>query len=664
MNSRDALLDTLYDGRYRIKRRIGQGGMANVYLADDETLGRQVAIKVLNERYADDEQFVERFLREASSAARLNHPNIVQVYDRGESDGTYYIAMEYVDGMTLKELIGRRGSLSQDEVLGYGRQALNAMRFAHRNGVVHRDIKPHNMMVDHEGRLKIADFGIARAGADSGLTEVGSIVGTAQYLAPEQARGETVSAASDLYSLGVVMFEMATGRVPFDGDSPVNVALKHVNDPVPHPRSINPNVSTAVEAIILRAMQKDPANRYQTADELLADIDSAKHGAVSSATQAMTQVMAPAAGATTVLPGAGLAPPPRRDVGGGYANANDDYTRGAHGSYYDDDDDVRSSSYATGGRREPQRTKRKTWPWVLLVLLLLAIAAAAFALMNAGGDGGTDQVRVPDVKGFTQRAATREMKQAGLHVATIELKSSDDVTAGQVIDTNPDADEEVDKGSDVTLIVSKGVGKVAVPNVIGKRRTAAINELRALGFEVRSPAKFSDEPKGTVIAQDPDAGSKLAKGETVSITVSKGPNEFEVPLVVGLQEDEATHKLEDAGFHVRTHESPGPETAGEVTNQDPGSGETVEKGATVTITVASGKNEVPDVVEDGNSVTPEDAKAELTDAGFKVTVNEVEDPTLLPGDTPRVTDQDPNAGQLADVGSTVTITVSKPPPGP
>jgi len=307
MTTTDSLLGTVYDGRYKILKRCGQGGMANVYLAEDETLGREVAIKVLHERFATDDSFKERFHREASAAARLNHPNIVQVYDRGQTGNTYYIVMEYVDGLTLKDLVKTRGPLTEAEVLNYTRQALHALRFAHRNGVVHRDIKPHNLMVDADGRVRIADFGIARAGADEGLTEAGSIVGTAQYLSPEQARGSAVAASSDLYSLGVVMFELATGRVPFDGETPVNVALQHVNDPVPRPAGINPSITPPLEAIILRAMQKDPTLRYGSADEMLQDLDAARAGEITEETAALTSVL-PMQGQTTthVLPAASM----------------------------------------------------------------------------------------------------------------------------------------------------------------------------------------------------------------------------------------------------------------------------------------------------------------------------------------------------------------------
>src|SRR4051812_16647742 len=257
--------DTLIDGRYRVIKRLGSGGMADVYLVEDQQLGRRVALKLLYRRLAQDVQFVERFRREASSAAQLQHPNIVSIFDRGEWDGTYYIAMEYIEGRTLKQIVRERGPAPPDAAVDIVLQILRAARFAHQRGVVHRDIKPHNVLIDEEGRVKVADFGIARAGA-SDMTETGSVMGTAQYLSPEQAQGKPVDARSDLYSIGIVLYEMLTGTVPFDGESPVTVALKQVSEaPVP-PRVRNPEVPATLDAVVMRAMEKDPARRYQTAD--------------------------------------------------------------------------------------------------------------------------------------------------------------------------------------------------------------------------------------------------------------------------------------------------------------------------------------------------------------------------------------------------------------
>src|SRR6184192_1832404 len=289
----DTLINTLFHGRYRILRKLGTGGMANVYLAEDEVLGRRVAIKILNDRHAGDDQFVERFRREAKNAAGLSHPNIVSIYDRGEAEGTYYIAMEYLDGRSLKELIVSRGPAPVNIAIDYARQILAAIRFAHRHGIVHRDIKPHNVLVDAEGRVKVTDFGIARAGA-SQMTEAGSIVGTAQYLSPEQAKGAPVDQTSDLYSVGVVLYEMLTGRVPYTGDAPVEIAMKHLTA-VPDPLSkLRPDVPHDLDAIVMRALAKDPDQRYGSAEEMDADLARVARGvAVSQKTEeAMTQVLA------------------------------------------------------------------------------------------------------------------------------------------------------------------------------------------------------------------------------------------------------------------------------------------------------------------------------------------------------------------------------------
>src|ERR671932_1346717 len=273
----DTLLNTLFDGRYRILRKLGTGGMANVYLAEDQELGRRVAIKILDERHAADEQFVERFRREAKNAAGLSHPNIVSIYDRGEAEGTYYIAMEYLDGRSLKELIVSRGPTPIAVAIDYTRQILNAIGFAHRNGIVHRDIKPHNVLVDGDGRLKVTDFGIARAGA-SQMTEAGSIIGTAQYLSPEQARGAPVDHRSDLYSVGIVLYEMLTGQVPFTGDTPLEIAMKHLAAVPTPPSELRPEIPHDLDLIVLRALAKEPEDRYQSAEEMDTDLAQVARG--------------------------------------------------------------------------------------------------------------------------------------------------------------------------------------------------------------------------------------------------------------------------------------------------------------------------------------------------------------------------------------------------
>ena len=388
MAAGDPLIDTLFDGRYLIIRKLGSGGMANVYLAADQELGRRVAIKILDDRHARDEQFVERFRREAQNAAGLSHPSIVSIYDRGDSEGTYYIAMEYVEGRTLKELLVARGPSPLGIAIDYTRQILSALRFAHRNGIVHRDIKPHNVIVDGEGRVKVMDFGIARAGAASQMTEAGSIIGTAQYLSPEQARGAPVDQTSDLYSTGIVLYELLTGSVPFTGETPVEIAMKHLSQAPVAPSAHRPEIPRDLDYVVLRALAKDPADRYHSAEEMDSDLERIARGIGVSAETAEA--------ATTVLS--------KTDVGeaattiGPAAVTGTTYTPGR---YYEYD--------------EPPR-KRTIWPWLLALALIAGALVGGWFAYEALQDqlSATKPVAVPDVKGLTEQLAVANIREAGL----------------------------------------------------------------------------------------------------------------------------------------------------------------------------------------------------------------------------------------------------------
>src|SRR5437764_1693906 len=453
----DTLLNTLFDGRYRIVRKLGTGGMANVYLAEDEVLGRRVAIKILNDRHAGDDQFVERFRREAKNAASLSQQNIVSIYDRGEAEGTYYIAMEYLDGRSLKELILARGPAPMSVAVDYARQILSALRFAHRNGIVHRDIKPHNVLVDPEGHVKVTDFGIARAGA-SQMTEEGSIIGTAQYLSPEQARGTQVDQRSDLYSLGIVLYEMLTGEVPFTGDSPVEIAMKHLSATPPPLRAKRPDIPSSLEMVVLRALAKDPAARYQTADEMDADLERVARGlAVSRETEEA---------ATTVLAGAAFADGAATTIGPGLAVTETRPPPPVAPDYFD---------YAQPPRR------RSIWPWLLAVLLVAAAAIAGFYVYRQIQDqlNQNAPVGVPDVVGLREASAVNDIHAAGLEVDPGHIHRLPNSTEpkGFVYDQTPNAGDRVGKGSFVDISVSTGKPQVLVPNVVGQSSNDAVAAL-------------------------------------------------------------------------------------------------------------------------------------------------------------------------------------------
>ena len=640
----DTLINTLFDGRYRILRKLGSGGMANVYLAEDEELGRRVAIKILNDRHASDESFVERFRREAKNAAGLSHPNIVSVYDRGEAEGTYYIAMEYLEGRSLKDRIVSEGPLPIASAIEVTRQILRALSFAHGRGIVHRDIKPHNVILaqdgDSEPRFKVTDFGISRT-TTSQMTEAGSIVGTAQYLSPEQARGAAVDQRSDIYSVGIVLYELLTGRLPFTGDTPLEIAMKHLSEIPKPPSEVRPEVPADLDMVVLRALAKDPEDRYESAQEMERELARvAGGGGVTAET---------AEAATAVLSGAGLADTAptmvsRRPVVAPRETYREDY--------YD--------------YEEPPRRRRPIWPWLLGILALIGALVAGFYVWNAIQDeiSGAKPVVVPFVEGQRWPEARQNIRRADLRPVRRD-RSHESVPLGIVFRQSPEAGERVPKGNAVQIFVSTGKPRVAVPDVVGAREADAVVTLRAAGLVPDTRDIFSDNPPGTVTAQDPSGGTSVVKGTTVRINISKGQQNTGIPSVIGLSFDRAAEQLRQAGFTAVREDVDSSEPKGRVVGQDPGPGTLHPPGTEVTLSVSTGREAatVPEVV----GLDEESARATLENAGFQVAVRD--SGTDDPAEDGIVISQNPAPGAEAEPDSTVTIvvgrlSVTEPPPPP
>ncbi len=597
--------ETLVAGRYKLLGKLGSGGMADVWCAEDTMLDRRVALKFLHERFAQDEQFVERFRREASAAAGLQHPNVVGVFDRGTYDGSHYIAMEYVEGASLNDLIVR--GLSVPEAVELVRQVLAGARYAHAHGIVHRDLKPQNVLVDSEGRARVTDFGIARAGV-SEITQTGSVLGTAQYLSPEQAQGLPVTAASDIYSIGVLLYEALTGRVPFEADSPVAVALKQVSERPRPPSELNPAVTRALDAVVLKALAKDPANRFASAEEFLAALDAADadpSGAALGDTASYAAVAA-AAGTPPAPPPPAEGPPERR------------------------------------GFFTPARLI------AMALLLLLLGGVLAYALTRP------EAVLVPTVIGKMQPSAEATLQDAGFEVAVKSVPN--DAKPGIVLEQDPTAGSRADKGSTVTITVSTGLGTVPVPDVAGQPEKRALKTLRDAGLRPKERQRSSGTVKrGLAIATVPEAGAELERGKPITLLVSTGPKLVQVPPVIGSQQDAADTAIRDAGlipdFENRDSDAP----VGEVIAQNPGAGSTVKQHTTVTVVVSNGAGTavVPNVVGESK----DQAKGDLKTAGLSVrmvqrtTTDENEDGTVL--------DQSPSAGTRLRRGEFVTIFVGK-----
>jgi serine/threonine protein kinase/beta-lactam-binding protein with PASTA domain len=634
------VIGRVFDNRYEVKRRLGSGGMADVYLAYDQLLGREVALKVLAPHFAGDEEFVERFRREAAAAASLNHPNIVQIYDKGEAEGTYYIAMEYLEGRSLKEIIVKHAPLGPDLVVSVSRQIVEALRYVHRRDIIHRDIKPQNIIVDDDGRVKVTDFGIARAGSVSSVTEAGSSIGTAHYLSPEQAQGLPVEAASDLYSLGIVMYEMATGTLPFDGDNAVSIAMQHVHDTPVAPRNIVPDIPESLEAVIMRALSKRPVERYLTAQSMLDDIWRVQEGKPVEPPQSLVDE------STRPFRPVELA-------AGGDAQATRRSGQTADPSEEPPEIEPLPEEYFGG-----PSSKRRWWPWVAVGVLLLALALTAVGISTWGRTGELGVV--PSVVGLTLEDAEARIKDAGFKLKNEGPQASATVAEGLVASQKPEEGSNMGMGGTVSVWISSGSGPVTVPNVVGMDRFEAIAQLEALGLDVLLEEEPTDETDKVnyVQSQEPAPGMVVDAGATVTIWVAVPSNMVVVPNLLGMSQAAAESALAGVGLEASVVEVDSTEPGGTVVSQDPAAGTQVQAGAKVTVEVSNAppSNQVTVPPVGGLNYTVQQATNILSQHHLNATLEYYPTGDYPPG---VVIQQNPVAGEVVEAGSYVLLTVAE-----
>lgn len=604
------LRDKVLADRYEVIEPIARGGMAEVFRARDNLLNRTVAVKVLHPEFASDPAFVERFKREAQAAANLSHPNIVAVYDWGQDDTTYYIVMEYVDGRSLRDILRADGRIAPRRAVEITAEIAAAIQFAHRRRVVHRDIKPGNILINRAGEVKVTDFGIARAiGASEGLTQTGAVIGTAAYLSPEQAQGLPVDAKSDVYSLGVVLFEMLTGRVPFAGDTPISIALKHVNEDPVSPRELGAEIPQSLELVVLKALAKNPARRYASAEEMRQDLVRVERGEKVIATPLTAeQVEAEAAdrppdepvverkqrswpfwivlvlllallGVGLYLLGKSL---------GVFSPPAEVALPGVVGQTYDPG--AKQTLEKLGLIPEPtyQQSSTADAGKVLSQSPAEGVNVRVNSKVQVVVGQGPGTARTPKVIGISKDEASKLITSAGFAVGNVKEEYSDSIEAGIVIDQDPVAEKDVVKGSPINLVVSKGKEKVKVPEVGGKDQNDAIRTIQSAGLQVGNiTQQQNNAPPNTIISQSPKGGTEVDKGSSVSIVVSTGPKQVVVPGLVNMARSAAISALAKESLKANvvtcTPASSGQE--GKVVAQDPPSGTEVEKGSTVKITV-------------------------------------------------------------------------------
>ena len=629
--------------RYELGEILGFGGMSEVHLARDLRLSRDVALKVLRADLARDPTFYLRFRREAQNAAALNHPAIVAVYDTGEAETDAgplpYIVMEYVEGDTLRDIVRSKGPMAPRRAMEIIADVCAALDFSHRNGIVHRDVKPANIMINKPGAVKVMDFGIARAIADSSspMTQTAAVIGTAQYLSPEQARGEQVDARSDVYSLGCVLFEILTGQPPFTGDSPVAVAYQHVREDPQLPSLVHKGVPRELDSVILKAMSKNPANRYQSAAEMRSDLVRVLGGQKPSAPMVMTDE-----DRTTII--GSVDGRPRR-----YAATENSGTGAV-------------ASHAKGEPDDAPPKKRRGLKIGALLLAALAIVAVVGAFLWKSGPGATaEQIAVPDLANQPSAEAQTALQNVGFRVDTAE-KFDKVVIAGNVITTRPLAGSRVEKGSTISLDVSKGPDQVEVPKLAGMTQAQATQALSAVGLKLdpsvnRGPSTTAQVDQ--VIAQEPSAGSNIDQETAVKVTIGTGPAQVRIPNVVGQSIEVAQGNLEGAGFSVTVENVESSKPKGEVVSTSPSGGSSSDEGTTVRVQVSEG-NSIP--MPDLTNQTVSQALDSLRGAGWTGSVTQLSQTrqgTLDPDKWGKVLNQQPAANSTITKTSTITVTLGE-----
>ncbi|MCA0969250.1 Stk1 family PASTA domain-containing Ser/Thr kinase [Halobacillus litoralis] len=590
------LQNRLLNDRYRIKEMIGGGGMANVYLGHDTILERDVAVKVLRLDHGNDEEFIARFHREAQSATSLSHPNIVDIYDVGEEEELYYMVMEYVDGMTLKQYIQQFSPIDITTTIDMMKQVASAIHHAHENGIVHRDIKPQNILVDHYGHVKVTDFGIAMALSGTSLTQTNSVLGSVHYLSPEQARGGMATKKSDVYALGIVFFELLTGRLPFSGESAVSIALKHLQHDTPSLRRWINDLPQSVENIVLKSTAKDPFHRYASVSEMEEDLETCLD---------VERMNEPAFSipedddeektkAIPVIPN----------------HAYDDQTS--------EQTIIHNQTRPTQPVQDPVKTeteppketkkKRKMLPWVLSIVAFLAISGVAALFLLPALTQPAD-VEIADVTGLEYEEAYTELTELNLNVSGEEI-FSEDVAEGLVIRTDPAAGSTVKEDTSVTIYYSRGRETVEFEDYTGQNFSLVETELAEQGFEnIRQIQRSSEEEEGTILEHvSPRAGQQVIPEETpVIFEVSSGPPTVDLPRLSRMTVEEATAELEDLGLEVAISEEYSPDVPeGEVISQDPSPGTAVREGTTVELTISRGPEPEPEPEPEEETPPPEE----------------------------------------------------------